>query len=133
MESKTINILYWTFTILFAGLMAFTAVPDVLMLPEAIQYIAALGYPRYIIPFIGVAKLLGAVAILIPGLNKIKEWAYAGLFIDLAGATYSGLAISPAFDPKILGMLMFIIPGVLSYYFWNKKKVSQNSQRERFI
>ncbi len=133
MESKTINILYWTFTILFAGLMAFTAVPDVLMLPEAIQYIAALGYPRYIIPFIGVAKLLGAVAILIPGLNKIKEWAYAGLFIDLAGAAYSGLAISPAFDPKILGMLMFIIPGVLSYYFWNKKKVSQNSQRERFI
>jgi hypothetical protein len=64
------------------------------------------------------AKIIGVVAILIPGLNKtIKEWAYAGLFFDLLAATYSGVAASPKFDPAILGMLMWIVPGILSYIF----------------
>jgi hypothetical protein len=42
-------------------------------------------YPIYFIQFISVAKLLGAIVILIPGLHTIKEWAYAGLFFDLVG------------------------------------------------
>ena len=48
-----------------------------------------LGYPFYLIPFVGVAKVLGIIAILIPGFPGIKEWAYAGLFFDLVGATFS--------------------------------------------
>jgi len=81
-----------------------------------------LGYPIYFIQFISWAKIIGALAILIPGLNKtIKEWAYAGLFFDLAAATFSGIAVSPKFEPAILGMLMWIVPGVLSYFFWKKK------------
>jgi hypothetical protein len=81
-----------------------------------------LGYPIYFIQFISWAKLFGSIAILIPGLNKtIKEWAYAGLFFDLAGATFSGVAAAPKFDPAILGMLMWIVPGILSYIFWKKK------------
>ena len=60
--------------------------------------------------------------ILIPGLNKLKEWAYAGLFFDLFGATYSGIAVSQGnIDPRMAGMLLWIIPGVLSYIFWTKK------------
>jgi hypothetical protein len=47
------------------------------------------GVPLYLIPFIGIAKVLGVIAILIPGFPKLKEWAYAGLFFDLIGATYS--------------------------------------------
>jgi DoxX-like family len=81
-----------------------------------------LGYPIYFIQFISWAKIIGVIAILIPGLNKtVKEWAYAGLFFDLLAASYSGIAASPKFDPAILGMLMWIIPGILSYYFWKKK------------
>ena len=79
-----------------------------------------LGYPVYIIAFIGIAKLLGVIAILIPGLNKIKEWAYAGLFFDLAGAVYSGIAVSGTVDPMMITMLIWIVPGILSYYYWNK-------------
>lgn len=48
-----------------------------------------LGYPFYLIPFVGVAKVLGIIATLIPGFPGIQEWAYAGLFFDLAGATFS--------------------------------------------
>ena len=123
MTAKTTNLLYWIFTILFVGLMAFTAVPNLLNTPDSVKLIHdQLGYPTYFVPYIGFVKLLGCIALLVPGLNKIKEWAYAGLFFDLASSIYSGIAVSGSFDPMMLGMLGWIVPGILSYYFWNKKK-----------
>ena len=122
MQPKTINILYWVFTVLFAALMIFSAVGGIQPTAEAKQMMHdGFGYPVYFIQFISVAKILGSVAILIPGLKKIKEWAYAGLFFDLAGAIFTIVSVSPSFDPKMLGMLLFIVSGILSYYFWNKK------------
>ena len=59
--------------------------------------------------------------ILIPGLKRIKEWAYAGLFFDLVAAVYSGIAVSKTFDPLMLTMLLWFVPGILSYVFWHKK------------
>lgn len=124
MKPKTVNILYWVFTILFAGLMAFSAIPNILSNEDSIKLMHdMLGYPIYIIPFIGMAKLLGAITILIPGLKKIKEWAYAGLFFDLAGAIYSGIAVAGKFDPMMLTLLAWIVPGILSYILWNKKRM----------
>ena len=126
MTSKTTNLLYWIFTILFAALMAFTAVPNLLNTPESIQLIHdSLGYPVYFIPFIGLAKLLGVIAILIPGLNKIKEWAYAGLFFDLTSSIYSGIAASGKFDPMMITMLIWIVPGIISYVLWSKRMSDQ--------
>jgi DoxX-like family len=123
MKPKTINIIYWVFTILFAGLMALSAIPNILTDEDSVKILHdILGYPVYFISFIGVAKLLGVIAILIPGLNKIKEWAYAGLFFDLAGAIYSGIAVAGTVDPMMLTMLAWIVPGILSYIFWNKKQ-----------
>ncbi len=93
---KKTNILYWIFTALFAGLMIFSAIPDIMVTPQAVDIMSTqLGYPSYFIRFIGVAKLLGAIAILIPGYRIIKEWAYAGLVFDLIGATYSSIAVGP--------------------------------------
>jgi len=123
MTAKTTNLLYWIFTILFAGLMIWSAVPNALNTPESKQVLHdMLGYPIYIIPYLGLAKIVGSIVILIPGLKKIKEWAYAGLFFDLAGAVYSGIAAAGgAVDPMMLTMLIWIVPGILSYIFWNKK------------
>jgi DoxX-like protein len=122
MQSKTINILYWVFTILFAALMLFSSYASILVNEDAKKLIHdQLGYPIYFIPFTGYAKLIGAIIILIPGLKTIKEWAYAGLFLDLFGAVYSGIALSGAFDPMMLFMLIWIVPGILSYIFWKKK------------
>ena len=59
--------------------------------------------------------------ILIPGLKTIKEWAYAGLFFDLIGAVYSGIAVAMTLDPMMFFMLMWFVPGILSYIFWHKK------------
>jgi hypothetical protein len=122
MKPKTITILYWVCTILFALLMLFSAIGGIKPSTDAIRIMHdGLGYPVYFIQFISLAKVLGVIAILIPGLHRIKEWAYAGLFFDLAGATYSGIASSGRFDPMMITLLAWIIPGILSYYFWHRK------------
>jgi hypothetical protein len=125
MTTKTTNILYWIFTILFAGLMALSAVPNLLKSADSIKLIHdQLGYPVYFIPFLGLAKLIGVVVILIPGLKKAKEWAYAGLFFDLIAVVYSGIAVAGHFEPAMLGLLGWIVPGIISYLLWSKKNRS---------
>ena len=116
---KKTKIIYWIFTGLFAAFMAFTAIPDVMQTPETVTFMKAIGYPDYFTPFIGVAKLLGCIAILIPGFPKIKEWAYAGLFFDLIGATYSVVAVYGV-SPQISFMLLPFALGIVSYIFNNK-------------
>lgn len=122
MTAKTTNLLYWICTILFAGLMIFTAIPNIMNNAQSQQLIHDyLGYPVYFIPFIGWAKLAGSIVILIPGLNKAKEWAYAGLFFDLVSSVYSAVAVSGKFDPMMTTMLLWFVPGILSYILWSKK------------
>src|SRR5688572_11495030 len=122
MQPKTINILYWVFTIIFSALMIFSSYGSILGHEDAKKLIHdQLGYPEYFIPFTGWAKLIGSLIILIPGLKTIKEWAYAGLFFDLAAVVYSSIALAGTVDPMMSFMLIWIVPGILSYYFWKKK------------
>jgi len=122
MQPKTINILYWVFTILFTALMIYSSYGSIIVNEDAKTLIHdQLGYPVYFIPFTGYAKLIGAIVILIPGLKTIKEWAYAGLFFDLIAVVYSGIALSGKIDPMMAFMLIWFVPGILSYVFWKKK------------
>ena len=102
---KKTKILYWVFTALFAMLMLFASIPDVLRADEAIAVFKHLGYPSYLLPFLGVAKILGVVAILAPGFRMLKEWAYAGLVFDLLGALYSHISVG---DPPSVWMFALI-------------------------
>ncbi len=121
MKQNTTKVLYWVFTIIFSGLMIFSSIGGLGPSEEVVKIFHDwLGYPNYFIQFISYAKIIGSVVILIPGLKTLKEWAYAGLFFDLAGAVYSGVAVSGSFDPRMLSMLGWIVPGILSYYFWKK-------------
>jgi hypothetical protein len=122
MQPKTINILYWVFTIIFSALMIFSSYESVLVTENAKTLIHdQFGYPVYFIPFTGYAKIIGSIIILIPGLKTIKEWAYAGLFFDLTAVVYSGIALSGKVDPMMAFMLIWFVPGILSYVFWKKK------------
>ena len=122
MQPKTINILYWVFTILFAALMIYSAYGSILVNEDAKTLIHdQLGYPVYFIPFTGYTKLIGSIVILIPGLRTIKEWAYAGLFFDLVAVVYSSIALAGSVDPMMAFMLVWFGPGILSYFFWKKK------------
>jgi hypothetical protein len=122
---KKTNIFYWVFTGLFAFLMLGSAIPDIMSHPVAIQGMhVELGYPLFFIPFIGVAKFLGALVILIPGFHRLKEWAYAGLFFDLIGATYSILAIG---KPDWVFMILPLSLATVSYVFYQRRRKLQQS------
>ena len=117
--NKKINIAYWIVTGLFSAFMLFSSVPDIMQTPEATKFMSDLGYPPYLILFLGVAKILGILAILIPGYPRIKEWAYAGLVFDLIGAFYSVMAVKH--DPSGLFMLVFVGFAFASYFLYHKK------------
>jgi hypothetical protein len=116
---KTTKILYWVFTGLFAAFMLFSAIPNIMVNQDSIDLFKMLGYPKYLISFIGWLKLLGCIAILIPGLPRLKEWAYAGLFFDLFGATYSAIAVG-GFEPPMLFMVVPFGLEALSYIYYHK-------------
>jgi hypothetical protein len=115
---KKSKIIYWIITVLFAGFIASTAIPGLTGSAEGSAFITNLGYPGYIVPFLSAAKLAGCIVILIPFFKKLKEWAYAGLFFDLAGATYS-IIMKEGFHTGVLIMLLIIAVGAVSYYFNN--------------
>jgi hypothetical protein len=90
MTAKTKSILYWTMTILVALPIGSGGVGQIA------QYAAnphgtvpVLLYPLYFFAILGVWKVLGAIAILVPRYPLLKEWAYAGIFFDLTGAAAS--------------------------------------------
>jgi hypothetical protein len=100
---------YWVVTGLMATFMMLGSVPDVLQLDQAVSFIRHLGYPSYLLPFLGTAKILGITAVLIPSARTIKEWAYAGLVIDLTGALYSHLSVGDpvsAWGFPVIGLVL---------------------------
>lgn len=117
---KRTNIIYWILTGLFAFVMFGSAIPDVLMMDVAKQGFEEIRMPAYLLPFVGLAKILGVVAILIPDNPKLKEWAYAGLTFDLIGATYSVAASGKKLE-NWAPMLLFIALALGSYYYYHKK------------
>jgi hypothetical protein len=117
---KKTKIFYWIFTGLLATLMLMSSIPDILAVPDAVELIKThLGYPGYFIPFVGVAKLLGALALLIPGYWRIKEWVYSGFVYDLIGAVYSAIAVGDS-PGKCMPILIGFILIACSYVFYHK-------------
>jgi len=65
---------------------------DLLRLPPFYPMMIDLGYPSYLATILGTAKLIAAVIVLAPGLPRLKEWAYAGVLINMIGAAASNAA-----------------------------------------
>jgi hypothetical protein len=89
--TKTRTVLYWVTT----GILVFCmtgGVFELLSVKATIDGIMRLGYPAYIIPALGLGKVLAILAILWPGFPRLKEWAYAGIFFNMVGATVSHVA-----------------------------------------
>src|SRR5215471_9538867 len=99
----------WTVTGLMAALLVLSAVPDVLRIPGALAVFRHLGYPPYLLVFLGTAKILGVVAVLLPGLPRLKEWAFAGLTFDVTGALYSHVSVGDSpqvWMPAAIGLIL---------------------------
>jgi DoxX-like protein len=84
---------YWAATLLVAAEFGVGGVIDILHLQPFFATLLHLGYPAYFAVILGVWKVLGAITVLAPGLPRLKEWAYAGMIINLSAAIASTLVI----------------------------------------
>lgn len=114
---KRKSIVYWIATGLLAFGMAESGLAQIFHVKEMEDLVGALGYPMYLLYIIGVWKLLGVAAILLPGFKLLKEWAYAGFFFLMTGALVSHLAAGD-YDVKALaGPVMQSVFIMLSWYY----------------
>ena len=78
--------------------------------PALLRALEPLGYPAYFLRLLGIAKLLGVAALLVPGRQLLKEWAYAGFTFDLLAALASHLATGTATHaPPALFALILVL------------------------
>jgi hypothetical protein len=81
------NFIYWIFTGILVAVMLFSGITSILNTPESIKMMSGhFDYPVYFNQYLGVAKVLGSIALLVPGFPRLKEWAYAGLTFDMISA-----------------------------------------------
>lgn len=107
---------YWIATALLSFGMLGSGVAQVLQLQQMKDLVIPLGYPVYFLCIIGVWKILGVIAILLPGFKLLKEWAYAGLFFVMTGALVSHLSMGDYDLKAIMGPVMQTVFIILSWY-----------------
>ena len=104
------KVVYWGSTSLLAALSVFAAFTYLSGSPQAVQGFAHVGYPQQLRVILGIAKFLGAIVLVVPGLPKLKEWAYAGFtfaWISASIAHYLAKDGPKAFVPLILVVFLF--------------------------
>jgi len=113
---KRDKIIYWIATLWLALGMTSTGIVQLLKVDEEVTMFTGLGYPDYLLTLLGVWKILGVIAILLPRFPLVKEWAYAGFFFNMSGAVYSHFASGS--DPKeFFGPALLIVLTLVSWYF----------------
>lgn len=115
MEKRN-KIIYWVATALLSFGMLGSGISQILHVKEMNELIAHVGYPSYFMYIIGVWKILGVIAILIPNFKLLKEWAYAGFFFLMTGALISHLFMGDG-GKAIFGPLFQTVFVLLSWYF----------------
>ncbi|MCR8642920.1 DoxX family protein [Paenibacillus sp. N1-5-1-14] len=88
-QSRGKMIAYWSVTIYFAISMTISGIGQLIQLEGNVELVTKIGYPLYILTILGIWKVLGAIALIVPGVPRLKEWAYAGFFFLLTGAAVS--------------------------------------------
>ena len=117
---KKVNLIYWIFTILLVVSMLFSAIGGFMPTPEGNAMMKHIGFGPHVLPLLSVLKILGSIALLVPGFARLKEWAYAGFTFDLLGAVYSFIAVGDPvmmWAPILLGFVFI----AMSYIYWHKK------------
>jgi uncharacterized membrane protein YphA (DoxX/SURF4 family) len=113
---KRDKIIYWIATIWLALGMFSTGLVQLLQVDENIAPVLQLGYPAYFLILLGIWKILGVVAVLIPKFPLVKEWAYAGFFFAMSGALFSHIVMGNAAG-EILPPVLLLALTAVSWYF----------------
>lgn len=123
---KRDKIIYWIATIWLSLGMVSTGIVQIVQMEEEVQKMDILGYPPYFLIIIGIWKILGVVAVLVPKIPLIKEWAYAGFFFLMTGAIFTHLAVGDD-ALEYFGPFLLLILILLSWYYRPpQRKISTN-------
>lgn len=114
--TKRNRITYWVATGWLALGMLSTGVVQLLKMKEEVELMTHLGYPLYFLTILGIWKILGVIAVLIPKFPLLKEWTYAGFFFAMSGAVISHFALGDAIK-EVFGPVLLLILTVISWYF----------------
>lgn len=130
MEKKKL-IIYWIATVLMSVGMLGSGVAQIAKSADMVKLVTSLAYPQYFMYIIGTWKILGVIAILLPGFKLTKEWAYAGFFFLMTGALISHLASGDYSLKGIAGPFMQTIFIILSWYSrpFNRKILPANESK----
>jgi uncharacterized membrane protein YphA (DoxX/SURF4 family) len=115
---KTVKITYWITTGLIALLYAFDAFMFLSANPMMVASMQSLGYPAYLLTMLGVAKLLAVVGLLLPRFPRLREWTYAGLYINMIGAIWSHAAMGQM--DKLAPVSVILVIVTVSYITYRK-------------
>lgn len=113
---KPWKIAYWIVTVLLSAFIVASSIPDVLQVEGAVMIFEHLGYPTYMLLIVGWAKILGVFGILQRWWPFLREWAYAGLVIDLLGAVASHIFVGdpvPMYAPALVALILTLASYVL--------------------
>jgi len=121
MNTKTIKIIYWISTALVSLMMIFSAY-SYFTNPEVKQGFQHLGFPDYFRIELAVAKILGAIILLVPIKGEVKEWSYAGFAITFISAFIAHTASGDPVTNRV-GPVVFLLVLALSYFAYRKSKV----------
>ncbi len=121
---KTIKTLYWITTIFLCIAMLAGGIQQMLQVGGYVDIVVnQLGYPKYFLSIIGTWKVLGVIALLLPGFPRIKEWAYAGFFFVMSGALISHITMKQS-SGEMMPSIILLLVIITSYYFWHSKQKS---------
>ncbi|UAL53522.1 DoxX family protein [Metabacillus dongyingensis] len=82
-------IAYWTITLLLAAAVLLSGIGQLMQYGGNLELVTNLGYPSYVLTILGIWKVLGAIALVVPGFPRLKEWVHAGIFFLMTGAALS--------------------------------------------
>ncbi len=116
---KKSTIVYWSLTGLLSAAFLFSGIMYLTRSEELMNNFKTIGFPIGLVTFLGVAKFLGALALINPWFPTVKEWAYAGFTFVLLGAVVIHLATSTPF----VAPLVFLTILALSYVM-NKRRMT---------
>jgi|SRR5436190_1598736 len=134
---KRDKIIYWIATIWLSLGMLSTGIVQLFKLkgngPGSLDTMIHLGYPAYFVTMLGVCKILGVVALLIPKFPLLKEWAYAGFFFMMTGALFTHVAADNSFGEMFPSLLLLILIVVSWYFRPSNRKIAPIHQLNKSI
>ncbi|USK42277.1 DoxX family protein [Cytobacillus oceanisediminis] len=110
-------IAYWTVTLLLSSALMLSGIGQLMQYGGNVELVRNLGYPLYILTILGIWKVLGVIALVVPGFPRLKEWVHAGIFFLMTGAALSHV-LADDYGDYGFAIILPLIYAALNFVSW---------------